>query len=164
MALQGQFAASIRKYCNSSITIRAWRCGDSTVTCGETEQKHLSLFNHYSWYGEFYIPSCQQSSSWDSNHSFSQLENPLVVQRAPKRQSPAAQSLVHAWGLWFCLCPATYLWDPICFSTFILTCPATRTVPARLVLAIAMLGPGTLPTLQHWVIIHQHVSCYALTT
>lgn len=98
MALQGQFAASIRKYCNSSITIRAWRCGDSTVTCGETEQKHLSLFNHYSWYGEFYIPSCQQSSSWDSNHSFSQLENPLVVQRAPKRQSPAAQSLVHVEG------------------------------------------------------------------
>lgn len=96
MALQGQFAARIRKYCNSSITIRAWRCGDSTVTCGEVEQKHLSFFNHYSWYSEFYIPSCYQSSSWDSNHSISQLENPPVVQRAPRRQSPAAQSLVHS--------------------------------------------------------------------
>lgn len=62
VALQGQFAARIREFCTSSMTVRAWRCGDSTGTHGKAVQKHRALFNHYCWYSENLIsPSAKKA-------------------------------------------------------------------------------------------------------
>lgn len=146
VALQGQFAARIREFCNSSMTVKACGCGDSSGTHRKLSKTIVPSSMFIACTVKILYPLLLTNLfPWDYNHSSSELKNKQAV-----RSTLGGQTQRLTWGR------AAYKWIRLlrwgCEQHGELpslgSCPSPRPEGLQLCLCLAIGLPD--PNLRSW--------------